>query len=607
MPGITGIISGKPRETIRAERDAMTAAMVHEPFYRSGTWQDETLGVWAGWAAHEDSYGDCMPVWNEAKTVCLIFSGEHFCDPAELAQLKGKGHQFDSANASALVHLYEELGPAFFSRLNGWFSGLLVDLREQRAILFNDRFGLGRIYFYENANGFYFASEAKSLLKVLPELRRLDPRSLASSFSCGCALQNRTLFAGVSLLPGASRWVFSPAQAPKREVYFRREQWEGQALLNEDRFNQKLQETFARVLPKYFRGERKIGMSLTGGLDGRMIMARAHRPAGALPCYTFGGPYRDCADVRIARQVATAAHQPHQVIPVDRAFFGQFRESAERSVYISDGAMDVTGAVELYINRVARTIAPVRMTGNYGSEILRGNVAFKPNKITAEFYDPDFARFADETATTFKAEEQGNPLSFIAFKQVPWHHRSRLSVEQSQLTLRSPYLDNELVELMYQAPRELVLSKEPSLQVIASGNSEMSRIPTDHGLVYPPMPLVTQARLLFNKFIFKADYAYDYGMPQWVSHVDHALASFHLERLFLGRHKFFHFRVWYRDELGKELKDILLDPRTIQRPYLRGAKLEVMVKGHLSGMFNYTSDIHRILSTELIQRQLIES
>ena len=46
-------------------------------------------------------------------------------------------------------------------------------------------------------------------------------------------------------------------------------------------------------------------MSLTGGLDSRMILAWAQAAPGSLPCYTFGGPYRDCADVRIARQLAT--------------------------------------------------------------------------------------------------------------------------------------------------------------------------------------------------------------------------------------------------------------------------------------------------------------
>ena len=51
------------------------------------------------------------------------------------------------------------------------------------------------------------------------------------------------------------------------------------------------------------------------------------------------------------------------------------------------------------------------------------------------------------------------------------------------------------------------------------------------------------------EFTFKAEYAYDYGMPQWVARIDHVLSPLHLERLFLGRHKYAHYRVWYRDVL----------------------------------------------------------
>ncbi len=48
-------------------------------------------------------------------------------------------------------------------------------------------------------------------------------------------------------------------------------------------------------------------MSLTGGLDTRMIMAWHKAAPGSLPCYTFGGKYRECRDVIVARQVADAA------------------------------------------------------------------------------------------------------------------------------------------------------------------------------------------------------------------------------------------------------------------------------------------------------------
>ena len=35
------------------------------------------------------------------------------------------------------------------------------------------------------------------------------------------------------------------------------------------------------------------------------------------------------------------------------------------------------------------------------------------------------------------------------------------------------------------------------------------------------------------EFSFKAEYAYDYGMPQWLARIDHALRGVHLERSFL--------------------------------------------------------------------------
>src|SRR5206468_9842528 len=94
--------------------------------------------------------------------------------------------------------------------------------------------------------------------------------------------------------------------------------------------------------------------------------------------------------VRIARKVAAACGQPHQTISVGDEFLSQFTQLAEQTVRITDGAMDVSGAAELYVNRVARQIAPVRLTGNYGSEILRRHVAFRPRLLFPETFSSDF-------------------------------------------------------------------------------------------------------------------------------------------------------------------------------------------------------------------------
>jgi asparagine synthase (glutamine-hydrolysing) len=221
--------------------------------------------------------------------------------------------------------------------------------------------------------------------------------------------------------------------------------------------------------------------------------------------------------------------------------------------------------------------------------------------------DPAFAELVRLGAETYKGERKGSDLSFIAFKQVPWHHYSRLSVELSQLTVRSPYLDNELVALMHQAPVESVVDRGPSLRLIAEGSPELARMPTDRAVLYRPTPLVSRIHQLYRDFTAKAEYAYDYGMPQWLARIDHVLAPIHVERLVLGRHKFYHFRIWYRDQLGEYLRDVLLDPRARARPYLDGRSAEKIVTDHVRGVGNFTSEIHRLLTAELLHRTLIDA
>lgn len=606
MPGITGIIGGHSPQANRASLDLMVKRMTYESFHKAGQLAEEKLGAWIGWVAHAGSFADCLPSWNETKDVCLIFGGENFADPADIENLKAKGHKFDSDSASYLVHLYEEQGIQFLEKLNGWFCGVLIDLREQKVVLFNDRYGFSRVYIHESDDGLLFASEAKAILRVAPETRKVDMQGLGEFFACGCVLQNRTLFSGVTLLPGASKWTFSPGKPVQKEVYFKKEAWEAQPVLPEAQFYAKLKETFSRVLPKYMRGRQGIGMSLTGGLDGRMIMAWAKSAPGSLPCYTFGGSYRDCTDVTAARLIAKACGQSHQVIPVNGDFIGQFAKLAERNAFVSDGAMDVTGAVELYINKFAREISPIRMTGNYGSEIIRSHIMFRPHAVSETLYSPEMLKLGGKAAETYRDEAKMRRLSFIAFKQVPWHHRSRLSVEQSQLTLRSPYLDNEIVQVMYQAPDEVAVADGSSLKLIGDGERGLGRIPTDRGLSYPPIPVITKVRHLYQEFTVRAEYAYDYGMPSWVAKIDHAFAPLHLERLFLGRHKFHHFRVWYRDKLAGYVREVLLDARARQRPYFNGGNMERMLDGHFKKGENHTVEIHQALSAELIERQLIE-
>jgi asparagine synthase (glutamine-hydrolysing) len=605
MPGIVGLITRMPREWAEPQLSRMVEALCHEPFYETGTWVDECLGVYVGWAVLKNSFCAGMPIHNETRDITLVFSGEDYPDPGTVTRLKKHGHRFESKGPSYLVHLCEE-DSAFPAGLNGRFQGLVTDLRQGTATLFNDRFGMHRVCYHEAKEAFYFAAEAKAILAVRPELRRANPQSLGEFVACGSVLENRTLFEGIQVLPAGSAWLFRDGLVDRKTLYFHQRKWEQQTPLEPRTYYQELREVFTRNLPRYLKGQEPIGMSLTGGLDTRVVMAWQNFSPGVLPCYTYGGMFRESRDVQIARLVARTCHQPHHVITVGAEFLSRFAHYAERSVYLSEGGVDLSRSPDLYVSERAREIAPVRMTGLYGDEVLRRARAFKAARPTHGLFKQEFLSYVDQGRATYANILRVHPLSFSVFRQAPWYQRGILALEETQFTVRTPFLDNDFVRTVFRAPKSVFKNNELRLNLISDGNPSLSRIRTDRGLGGNGQWLSAAAFRSLLEFTFKAEYAYDYGMPQWLARVDHLFSPAHIERLFLGRHKLFHFRVWYRDALSKYVQEMLLDPRALSRPYLRRQGLETKVLEHVKGTRNYTTGIHKVLTLELLHRLFVD-
>ena len=605
MPGIVGLITKRPREWAEPQLVRMVQALRHETSYVTGTWVNESLGIYAGWAIRRGSFSDGMPVSNERGDVVLVFCGEDYPEPGTACRLKAEGHRFNEDGPDYLVHLYEE-NQDFLARLNGRFQGLLIDRTAATATLFNDRYAMQRMYYHESAQDFYFAAEAKAILAVRPELRTIELQSLGEYVACGCVLENRTLFKGIRVLPPASAWVFRHRAIERKSSYFRRQDWENQEPLDSESYYQQIREVFSRNLPRYFSSKERIAVSLTGGLDTRMIMAWQTSLPASLPCYSFGGMFRDCQDVIMAREVARACGQPHEVIPLGEEFLSRFSHYAERTVYLTDGCVDVNHSPDLYVNERAAEFAPVRMTGNYGGEVLRRVRAFKPIEPAHGLFENEFLHHIHVAGHTYAALLSGHPLSFAVFRQAPWHHYGLLALEQTQLCVRSPYLDNDFVRTVFRAPESALANNDLCLRLVADGNLALRRIRTDRGVNGSPAHLSATVRRALLEFTFKAEYAYDYGMPQWVAQIDHLFSPLHLERLFLGRHKFYHFRIWYRDALSNYVREILLDQRALSRPYWEAKRLKEIVNSHIKGNRNYTTEIHKVLTLELLHRIFID-
>ena len=606
MPGIVGLITRMSRDSAEAQLRAMLRAICYESFYESGIWTDESLGVYVGWTVLKDSFSDGMPLKSANGDVCLVFSGEEYSDD-RLAHAAGNGNRrHGSSGAGYLLRRYEQ-DKNFIQNLNGMFHGVIADRARGTATLFNDRYSMHRLCYHQASDGFYFGCEAKAILAARPELRRVDARSLGEFVSLSCVLENRTIFNAVHVLPAASAWEFKNAALTNRLTYFEPQQWEGQTPLPSESFYGELRGAVVSALPKYFDRNEQMGIAMTGGLDTRVILSSCPPAPGSLPSYTFGGPFRESRDVVVGRKIAGMCQQPHQVIEVGREFLSAFPTIAERTVAITEGTADISRA-DLYLSQRVRQIAPAKIVGTYGSEILRQAVMFKPDEPPQGLFDAEMleqVHQADRTYTWLRQKQ--HPVTFAAFTQSPWYHHGILAMEQSQLTVRSPFLDNDFVRTVYRAPKNYVSNGDVRLRLIKDGNPALGRIRSDRGVGGNGNRVASVLGRAYQEFTFKAEYAYDYGMPQTVARLDHLFSRLRLERIFLGRHKLLHFRVWYRDQLSDYVRQMLLDSRTLSRPYLHRKTVERIVDGHLTRGLNYTMPIHKLITLELLHRIFLDA
>jgi asparagine synthase (glutamine-hydrolysing) len=608
MEGIAGIIGPDQEKKASFLLDKMVRPMLLEEFYASDTIYDENFGLAAGWVFMKDSGEAPMPIWNESKEIFILLAGQIFFQPETVEWLEKRGHAFTKEGYNYLVHLYEEKGKAFVEEINGQFAGLLVDRKENIICIFNDRYGFGRIYYRKVGDQLFFSTEAKSLLKLFPDTRELDPVALSELLTCGCTLRNHCLFRNVSILSPGNLWIFERNSNNKKSRYLSEGPVREDESIDKEGYYQRIKLTFKKTLPRYFEPNRTLGMSLTGGKDTRIILAFADSFKPDLKCYTFGSIYGQNRDEEIGEIIARSCGLSFSVIKVGSEFFRLFPTLAKKAVYISDGLMDVSGAAGLYANKIAREISPIRITGNYGQEIFEGYVAFKPNSIAERYANQDFKPFL-KTARDSYQEEKANcdKFTFILSKQFPWHHYARYKLERSQMIIRSPFIDNDLVNTVTNAPLAIrQASQDVRARLFQEGDSFLANTETDMGYKYGDFSWNRKLSMLFQEFMAKAEYAYDYGMPGWLSLLDYMVKPFHLEKMFLGRHKYYHFRVWYRDIFADFIKEILLDQKTLTRDFINKTAVEKIVLEHTKGIINHTLEIDQLLTLELIYRFLIE-
>jgi asparagine synthase (glutamine-hydrolysing) len=576
MPGIFGVVD---TSLIKAERPdqaivelvrQMAAAMLYESFYSVHLVSCPGLGACVGQVQLKDS--------------------------ADQGTTLGHGYPFALTTGEAVPQTpaIDEEGDETVRRIEGRCAGFVADQRASKCFLFNDRYGRERLFLHADGTRTFFSSEAKAILAVAPTTRAFDPIGLAEFVASGCTLGSRSLFRDIEVLEPGMVVTFERAGVRRRR-FFNAEDLEELGLVEGTQFLEGFAESLRAAVDRSVKGSPAVAVSLTGGLDSRMIMASLDRRPGSVPCYTFGSMYRTTSDVAVAREVATRCGQPHRVIELGSEFLADFREHFRQSVYVSDGYLGLSGAAELYVNRQARSVAPARMTGNWGGELTRGVHAFKFRLPKGGFVNPELVQCMRESASAFSSATT-HPVSRALFHQIPLQGYGRYAIERSQVVTRTPFLADEVIQWLYRAPSDVRGSMDTTAAVIGH-RPELLAIPTDAGALGVRR---SGMRRLWRRAVTKAEYVTSHGAPDWVARLGSRLPPSLLDTRFLGVDKFYHFRYWMRRDLAGYVRDTLVRDSSVDlREWFDLSAVAMMVEDHIAGRANHTDAIDKLLTAAI--------
>jgi asparagine synthase (glutamine-hydrolysing) len=493
MCGIAGVFGRGDAATVTAMSKRLRHRGPDDEFLVSGS----AFALASRRLSIVDVDGGRQPLANESETVWAAQNGELYNHREVRETLVAAGHTFHTAcDTEVLPHLYEQYGARLPEQIHGMFAVAVWDDERQAGLLARDRMGKKPLYYLEDGDALYFASEIKALLAVPGFERRLDLEALHHFLSYKHVPHPMSIFERIRQVPPGSRLLFEPGGAPHIERYWA-PSFAAAGEVDENEAVDGLLERLRAAVQRRLMGDVPIGFFLSGGIDSSLSTAlAAELSTGPIKTFTLvygagsstAGKENDRRWARhVAEQYGTEHHEatiefrhfPDTIKPILRSFDEPFAgvvstyflsEVIAEQVKVAvagDGADELFGSYKSH--RIAAGIEP-------GTEDLRtlpdwewrARLLVYGDDEKRSLYTPDVAaslRACDTAAhlrgTAFGDLTGTDPLNRMLeaeFKTIlpdqVLTFVDRLSMAHS-LEVRSAYLDTAVVEYVASLPGNL--------------------------------------------------------------------------------------------------------------------------------------------------------
>ncbi|REJ87504.1 MAG: asparagine synthase (glutamine-hydrolyzing) [Planctomycetota bacterium] len=335
-----------------------------------------------------------QPLANEDESVWVVLNGEIYNYRELRSELESRGHQFRTqSDTETIVHLYEEHGDEFVTRLRGMFAIALWDETRRRLLLARDRIGQKPLFYRHDAQRLVFASELKSLLEVPGAPRELDPESLDLFLTYQYVPHPRCILKGYAKLPPGHLAVYEQGRLDVRRYWQApycddslpeclsdtaladSDQW------SDDEWRRQLRETLTEAVRLRMRSDVPLGAFLSGGIDSTIItglmQSLSERPVHS---FSIGFPVEQFDERSYAREAAEHLGTEHHEYVVEPSAL----EILQKLVWHYDEPFGDSSAIPtMALCEVTRREVTVALSGDGGDELFCGYPRYNAVRLAA--------------------------------------------------------------------------------------------------------------------------------------------------------------------------------------------------------------------------------
>ncbi len=624
-------IAGKARADggpVAAETvERMCAAQEHRGPDQRGLHLDDGIGLGIQRLRIIDLDTGDQPVSNEDGSVTVVLNGEIY-NYAELRrELAARGHRLATkGDTEVIAHLYEEHGAECVSRLHGMFAFALWDSNRRRLLVARDRVGKKPLYYSLRADGLSFASELRALLQDPAVPREIDPAAIDAYLAYGYIPAPGSIFHDVAKLPPAHRLVYEGG-AVTIERYWRLDYATKRTVADVGELHEEIRDSLRRAVSRRLAADVPVGAFLSGGIDSSAVVAAmAEQSPQPVKTFSIGFADSDYDELPRARLVAERFSTDHHELVVEP---NAVELLPKLVLHYGEPFGDHSALPCFYLAELAREHVTVALNGDGGDESFAGYQRYSSNLLAARLEGlPAWLRRSIAAAGSLA----GAPSDPRALRSRARRFAGRLDGDR-----QSRYLDQ--VSVFGRAEREALYAPELAAQIKpagaeeallapwrqASGDELLDQLLEIDASVYLPGDLLAKIDVATMAFSLEArSPLLDHELMELAASLPPeqkakggrrkialrgALRGWLPDAVLDGPKQGFELPVarWLRGDLGPFAREVLLDPASAGRGWLRPAALETLLDQHRDGEADHGRKLWALLALELWAEAGIDS